>query len=238
MPIAVVCHSCKAEFKVSEKFAGRQGPCPKCKAPITIPAAPAATAEAPPEVKIHAPEPADAPAGKGKAKTSPGSLKPLVREETKLRPLAIVAMIVAIAAIVAGAWFGSEILKDEKLIIVRVAALLLVSIPTAAAGYTFLRDDELEPYRGGALWLRSAICALIYTALWCGFHFVPPDLRSTAMNWFFLAPPFALVGAGVAFACYDLDFGSGFFHYCFYLLVTLGLGAAAGLQMPWIGVTI
>jgi hypothetical protein len=238
MPIAVVCPSCKAEFKVSEKFAGKQGPCPKCKAPITIPAAPAgpAAAAAPPEVKIHAPDPADAPAGKGKAKTSPGSLKPLVRQETKLRPAAIVGMVVVIAAVVAGAWFGANFLKG--MLIVRVAALLVVSIPTAAAGYMFLRDDELEPYRGGALWLRSSICALIYTALWCGFFFIPPDLSGSAMNWFFLAPPFALLGAGVAFASYDLDFGSGFFHYCFYLLVSLGLGAAAGLQMPWTGVKI
>ena len=236
MPIAVVCPSCKAEFKVSEKFAGRQGPCPKCKAPITIPAAPAAAADAPPEVKIHAPEAPDAPAGKGKAKTSPGSLKPLVREETKVRPVAIIAIVVLIAATVAGAWFGSGLIKE--MLVVRVAALLLVSIPTAAAGYTFLRDDELEPYRGRALWLRSAICGLIYTALWCGFYFVPPDLHSSTVNWFFLAPPFALVGAGAAFASYDLDFGSGFFHYCFYLLVTLGLGAAAGLQMPWTNVAV
>jgi hypothetical protein len=236
MPIAVVCPSCKAEFKVSEKFAGKQGPCPKCKAPITIPTVPTGAAEAPPEVKIHAPEAPDAPAGKGKAKTSPGSLKPLVRQETKLRPIALVSIFVAIAAAVAGAWFGSEILKNEKLLLVRVAALFVVSIPTVAAGYMFLRDDELEPYRGKALWLRSMICALIYTALWCGFYFIPPDLSGSAVNWFFLAPPFALVGAGVAFASYDLDFGSGFFHYCFYLLVSLGLGMAAGLQMPWTGV--
>jgi hypothetical protein len=234
MPIAVVCPTCKAEFKVSEKFAGKQGPCPKCKAPITIPAAPAGAAAAPPEVKIHAPDAADAPAGKGKGKAAPGSLKPLVREETKLRPIALVGIVLAIAATVAGAWFGSEILKD--MLAVRVAALLVVSIPTAAAGYTFLRNDELEPYRGLSLWLRSSICALIYTALWCGFYFIPPDLSHSAVNWFFLAPPFALVGAGVAFGCYDLDFGSGFFHYGFYLLVTLGLGAAAGLQMPWTGV--
>ena len=189
----------------------------------------------PPEVKIHAPEPADTPAGKGKAKTSAGSLKPIAREETKLRPVAIIGLLLGIAGTVAGAWFGAGLLKD--MLPVRVVALLLVSIPTAAAGYTFLRNDELEPYRGGALWLRSAICALLYTALWCGFYFIPPDLSRSAMNWFFLAPPFGLIGAGVAFACYDLDFGSGFFHYCFYLLVSLGLGYGSRMQMPWVGVT-
>ncbi|HEX4150382.1 MAG TPA: hypothetical protein VHY20_15400, partial [Pirellulales bacterium] len=188
-------------------------------------------------VKIHAPDAADAPAGKGgKAKAAPGSLKPIVRQETKVGSKMLIGIAVLIAAAVAGAWFGADFW--QKMPLVRIPALLIVSIPTAIAGYAFLRDDELEPYRGKALWLRSAICSVVYTGLWIGFYFIPPDLSGSAMNWFFLAPPFALVGAGMAFACYDLDFGSGFFHYCFYLLVTLGLGAAAGLQMPWTGVTV
>ena len=29
----------------------------------------------------------------------------------------------------------------------------VVGLPTAVGGYAFLRDDELEPYRGGSLWL-------------------------------------------------------------------------------------
>ena len=49
MPIAVVCSSCKARFQVSEKFAGKQGPCPKCKSIITIP-------KVEEQVQIHAPE--------------------------------------------------------------------------------------------------------------------------------------------------------------------------------------
>src|SRR5690242_13692422 len=47
--IAVVCPSCHARFQVSEKFAGKEGPCPKCKQKITVPA----LGE---EVKIHGPE--------------------------------------------------------------------------------------------------------------------------------------------------------------------------------------
>ena len=37
--------------------------------------------------------------------------------------------------------------------------LLLVSPPLAVAAYTFLRDDELEAYRGMQLYIRAAVCA-------------------------------------------------------------------------------
>jgi hypothetical protein len=231
MPILVVCPTCKAEFKVSEKFAGKSGPCPKCKAPIKIPALEA-------EVKIHAPDTSDIPAAKGaggKAAPKPGSLKPLVRQETKVRPLAAIGIVVTIAAAVAGAWVGGPLLVENGWL--RGIALLAVSIPIVAAGYSFLRNDELEPYRGLPLLLRSSIAALIYAGLWMGFSFIPPDMTRSTVNWFFLAPPFAIIGAITALATLDLDFGSGFFHYAFYVVITLALGYLAGLAMPWSAAT-
>lgn len=234
MPILVVCPACKSEFKVSDKFAGKQGPCPKCKAPIKVPDAPAAAGAPAPEVKIHAP---DEPAAKGaKAGTARAALKPITREETKLGRGRLAAIVVAVAACLAAAWFAAPVWQSS--VVLRGLALVVISIPTAAAGYSFLRNDELEPYRGQSLWLRSTICGLVYTALWCGFYYIPPDMTRTTFNWFFLAPPFLLIGAGTAFACYDLDFGSGFFHYCFYLVVSLILGAAAGVSMPWAGMSM
>ncbi|HEY5313195.1 MAG TPA: hypothetical protein VIK18_11780 [Pirellulales bacterium] len=231
MPILVVCPTCKAEFKVSEKFAGKSGPCPKCKAPIKIP-----TLEA--EVKIHAPDTSDIPAAKGGAKAAPkpGSLKPLVRQETKVRPLAAAGIVVAIVAVVAGAWLGGPLLLENGWL--RGIALLVISIPIAAACYSFLRNDELEPYRGLPLLVRSTICALIYAGMWVAFSFLPPDLTRSTVNWFFLAPPFAIVGAITALATLDLDFGSGFSHYAFYIVLTLALGYLAGLPMPWSATTL
>ena len=64
MPIPVVCPGCKASFNVSDKFAGKQGPCPKCKTVISIPK-PDPAKKPVEEVKIGEPEP---PAG-GKSKT-------------------------------------------------------------------------------------------------------------------------------------------------------------------------
>ena len=81
MPISVVCPGCKARFSVSEKFAGKKGPCPKCKAVILVPNAPAE------EVKIHVPEQF---ASGGKDSKGRAVSKPILREETKLKPAVIV----------------------------------------------------------------------------------------------------------------------------------------------------
>src|SRR5688572_29605238 len=95
MPIQVTCPGCKAQFNVSEKFAGKNGPCPKCKAPIVIPAAApvAATTSggksvpgAPPplkaaDVKIHAPEEA---LKSEKSKTGRPTLKPIFHNDMRL----------------------------------------------------------------------------------------------------------------------------------------------------------
>lgn len=262
MAIAVTCPSCKAKFSVSDKFAGKQGPCPKCKATITIPkpetkpaepgtakvgapaGAPGATAgkagataagataagaskPAPaPEIVIHEPEPIGPKSASGRSVT-----KPILRRETNFRWVPALMIAGAVLVALAASW----ILRGQlnELLWLRGVGLLLVSPAIVAAGYSFLRDDELEPYRGRSLWLRASLCGLVYLALWGVFLFVPAEATSEAWGWIIVGPPFFLVGAGAAFATLDLDFGNAFFHYCFYVLATLLLGAAAGLTMPW-----
>lgn len=221
MPIAVLCPSCKARFQVSEKFAGKQGPCPKCKAPITIPAAPA-------EVQIHTP---DAVAPDGKTTTGAPSLKPITRKETKLPLIPTVIAVCGVVTVVAIAAVAGKVFQD--IVALRVVALYLVSVPITVAGYAFLRNDELEPHRGKWLWVRAAICGLGFTALWVAYWFIPVDLRTTGWSWFFIGPALLSIGGGIAWACYDLDFGNGFLLCCFYAALTLALGWLAGLEMPW-----
>jgi hypothetical protein len=269
MPIAVSCPTCKASFKVSDQFAGKQGPCPKCKTPIKIPKAetPAASPAAAPGKAAAAPGKAAAAPGKtaapskqpgktdGKAgatadpnkpaisaddikihapetvgpKTSTGRpvIKPIMRKETKVEVVPIV--------IIAAAWLLRKPLGQQ--VALRAIGLMLVSPPLALGGYWFLRDDELEPYRGRALWLRAGLCALVYAALWGAYLLIPDDATTAAWSWMIFAPPFFLVGAGAAYATLDLEAGNAFFHYCFYVLVTLLLGLTAGLHMPWQPVT-
>jgi len=223
MPIPVVCQACKASFQVSEKFAGKQGPCPKCKALITIPALEE-------QVKIHTPEEF---ASGGKTKEGRPALKPIARKDTKLQPVPLAIALGGTIAVLAIAAMARGALAGGGLLWLRAIGLVAVSMPIAAGGYALLRDDELEPHRGRWMWLRAALCGVVYAGLWCGYYFIPPDLMEETWSWFFIVPPFLLVGAGTALVCFDLSFGNGLFHYCFYVLATLALGWVAGLEMPW-----
>lgn len=259
MPILVNCPKCKTKFKVSEKFAGMEGPCPKCKSKIRIPAAdPSETASeapspgktapagkpdakqdaakhasaakkpppAPLEVKIHEPETIG-------PKTSTGRpvVKPLVRKETQFAVVPTLAIAGATLLTFAVAWLVRQPLQQQLWL--RAVGLLLLSAPLAVGGYWFLQNDELEPHRGRSVWLRGMICGLVYMGLWGAYHLLPADATGAAWSWIYIAPPFFLIGAGTAFVTFDLEIENAFFHYCFYVLITLALGFAAGLPMPW-----
>lgn len=225
MPIPVLCPSCKARFQVSEKFAGKQGPCPKCKAPITIP-------KLEDQVTVHAPE--EFAAG-GKTASGQAALKPIARKPTRFELVPTMISVCAAIGVLAIAWVAGDIFKGS--LSLRAIALIAISIPLAAAGYALLREEELEPHRGLLLWARAAVCGLVYAGIWGAYLLIPVDMRSTAWSWFFIAPAMFGIGAGAAFACFDLDFGNGFFHYAFYVLMTIAVGWLAHLEMPWTAVT-
>ncbi len=221
MSIQVICPGCHSRFKVSDKFAGRSGACPKCKGKIDVPAADQ-------QVEVHAPEEFS---GGGRGASGKLALKPIARIETKITPVAIVAIVGSVLGVGIVTWLAGGILRDQ--ILFRAAGLLLISPPMAIAGYTFLRDDELQPHGGRSLYLRAALCGLGYTVLWGVFGYVADTtLTGEVWEWIVVAPPFLVIGALCALACFDLDFGSGFFHYSFYLVLTMGLRWAAG--MPWV----
>jgi hypothetical protein len=253
MPIQVSCPSCKKSFQVSDQFAGKQGPCPNCKAPIKIPKAQAASAASPaapskqaaktdgkpgakadptkPEIpaediKIHAPDTIG-------PKTSTGRpvIKPILRKETRVEVVPIVIIVSGTLLAFAAAWLMRKPLGLQ--IGLRAIGLLLISPPLAMGGYWFLRNDELEPYRGRSLWLRAGFCALAYSGLWGGYLLLPADATAAVWSWVILGPAFLALGAGIAYVTLDLEIENAFFHYCFYVLVTMLLGYTAGLHMPW-----
>ena len=217
MAIDVTCPGCKARFQVSEKFAGKKGPCPKCKAVIIVPA----VAE---KVEIHAPEVVAGPKGSmGQA-----ALKPLKRTETKVSVPMIVAVVGTILVVLVMAFVlrvkDAKAAKDFPQVLLIFSAMLL-GPPLAWAGYSFLRDDELEPYRGRSLWLRVSACGLVYAALWGVYWGVKmsPLLDGRAPQAFELICiiPFFFAGGCAAFVSLDLSYGNGLLHYGLYLLVTV-----------------
>lgn len=224
MSIIVVCPGCRKRFQVSDKFAGKTGACPSCKGTIRVPT----KAE---EVKIVAP-------GEGPDDGSPAAhivIKPLERLDARWSPKLAVGIGVAALAAVIVAWLGGRQGLFEDSFLARAVGLLLVSPPLVVAGYTFLRESEdLDPFRGKDLWLRAGICSLVYAILWWVYGYVASQvLTGELWTWFFVAPPFFLVGGLAALSCFDFDYTTGFFHYCFYVLATVLLQAVAGLGWAW-----
>jgi len=224
MAIIVVCPGCRKSFKVSEKFAGKSGPCPNCKRTLQVP-----TKDQ--EVKIHAPE---AFASGGKSVEGKLITKPIARTSAKFQPVTMALISASVIVVLAATWIGGRAGLFAHGAAVAIG-LLLVSPPLVMAAYETLRDDELEPYRGRALYLRSTACALAYVALWAVFSLLSSRgvVTGDLWNWLFIAPPFVVVGGLIATAAFDLEFGDGVLHFCFYLVATLALRWAAGLKWIW-----
>ena len=228
MPIQVTCPSCHTRFTVGDQHAGKTGACPKCKGPIKIP-------ELSDQVVIHAPEhEAGAVDSKGRS-----VLKPIKRKETKFNTtvFAVVAGLVVLG--IAVAWLvGNSDMGDNQNWVLAVGAILIGPV-IAYAGYFFLRDDELGAYEGSGLIVRSLSCGLVYALLWGVYMFLGTQLFSTE-DWqvglsivqiLGLCVPILGMGTLAAFASFDLDPATGFFHYALYLLVTIGLRLIMGLSL-------
>lgn len=221
MPINVICPGCLKRFAVSDQFAGKTGPCPSCKAPIKVP-------EKAQEVVVHAPEVSGPKDSKGRS-----VLKPIRRSELKLSVPAIVAIVSSVIAVLLIAVMLRFIAGGVSGWILAIGAILL-GPPLAMAGYSFLRDDELEPYRGRALYGRIGICGLVYALLWgiyAGIPWLMPYLPFD--NLLVVALMFlGLIGVGgfTAYAALDFDFGIAAIHYGMYLVVTVVLSFIVGVN--------
>ncbi len=230
MSIRVTCAGCHTRFSVSEKFAGREGPCPKCKAVIKIPSA----AE---EVTVHGPE-SYGPKGLSGAAV----LKPLFRQETRLSAVQIVLIFATIAGILAIALVmrygveNREGLASWLLIVLSV----LIAAPCVVAGYSFLRDSERGALGGNDYWIRIACCSTVYGLSWGSFWLVNLALLDdygTTTRVIAVAGMF-VVGAVTATLFLGLDFLMGVLHYglffgcCVLLRLILGLTVLPGSVEP------
>lgn len=224
MAIIVVCTKCRKSFQVSDQFAGKAGPCPNCKNIIRVP-------KLDEQVQVHVPEEFG-----DSGRDQKGRLigKPLERATTQINP--VVATTIGAVSLVTLfiAWVGGRMGLFQGFKISAVA-LLLISPPLVIAAYSILRDDELEPYRGKSLCVRSMICALAYAGLWGVFTLlaVRGMITGDLWVWFFAIPPFVFVGGMIAVATLDLGLGDGVFHCGFYVLATVILRWIAGIPWFW-----
>ncbi len=229
MAIDVTCPSCLTRFQVSDKFAGKSGPCPKCKKTIKVP-------EKKAEVVIHAPE-----VSGPKDSTGAAVLKPLARQEVRLTTTQIIAIVGSVIVVVALA----AVLRTQSKDIQNLAAILgsvLLGPPLAFAGYTFLRDDELEPYRGKEVLLRSLACGVAFAAIWGAYWLVFAywydfkPLKTGEPNWTAVGiavPIMIAVGSFAAQASFELELVMGSLHYALYLISTVLLRFIMGMDPRW-----
>jgi len=221
MPIPVVCPGCQKRFNVSDKFAGKKGPCPTCKTVIQVP-------EKGEEVVVHAPEEFGPKDTKGRA-----VLKPIARKETKVSPRLTAVILMTIVAVLAVAWMFRSPEGDVPIWLLALGAIALAP-PLAWAGYTFLRDDELEPYSGRELSLRVLACSAVYALLWGLVALVTGYVlggdKVEVIHMVFIAPVMIGIGSFGAYLSLDLEAGTAAVHCSLYLLVTVTLRLILGLS--------
>jgi len=230
MAIDVTCAACHTRFQVSEKFAGKSGPCPKCKATIKIPAASE-------QVVIHAPEEFGPKGASGQA-----VFKPIARTDLKLGTPQIAAIVGSVLVVLGAAVVLRIQFPDGHIPLpINIVGAILLGPLLAFAGYTFLRDDELEPYRGSEVLLRSLACGLVWAAIWGAYWFVFAffnDYRplSAAPSWQVMAavvPVMVGIGAFASQASFELELTTGALHYSIYLITTILLRLIMNMDPRW-----
>src|SRR5438045_2173266 len=125
MAIDVTCPACHTRFQVSDKFAGKSGPCPKCKKTIKVP-------EKADEIVIHAPE-----VSGPKDSTGVAVLKPIGRTETRLGTLHIVAIVASLMIVLIVAVAMRMVFKGHVPPPVTILGSILLGPALPFAGYTF-----------------------------------------------------------------------------------------------------
>ncbi|MEX2188104.1 MAG: hypothetical protein WD875_14960 [Pirellulales bacterium] len=225
MPIPVTCPSCHARFQVSDKFAGKKGPCPKCKKPITIP-------KLEQQVKID-----DRAHGGTKDASGKLVLKPIQRTETKLSKVALGGIVAGVVAAFALAFVIGQMYDDKTDIpwLLLAPGALVIAPPLAIAAYSFLRNDELEPHRGMDVILRALGCSVGYVALWLAYYALVPDeyrrLGDEPIMAAIVIAPFLIIGGIIALVSFDLDVGNAVMHYMVYVIVCILLALVMGWPM-------
>ncbi len=227
MPIRVTCNKCHTRFDVSDKFAGKEGPCPKCKTQIRVP-------EKTDEIVIHAPT-----EGPKDSKGRP-VLKPIGRKETILSSVQITLIAVCIIGFLVGAlvlrmMMEGDLSKFPSWLL--FVAAIGIAPPVVYSAYTFLRNQELGAFVGRELWNRVLICSCVYAVLWFAVY-----LGAIAFNdkyelgtWLTAFIPMIGIGAGAAMLLFDIEYLMGMVHYGMYLGICLigrwiaGIGVLPGM---------
>lgn len=220
--IRVTCPHCFKRYEVSEKFAGKEGPCPNCKKTIRVPAMDE-------QVVIHEKE------SFGGVKDTAGRLvfEPIKREDAKFSPVALAIVLFSALLVLALAYFVVRPMEDASKTPILILGSLALAFPIVYGAYWFTRNDELEPFQGTDLWIRVALCSVAFAVLWGLYALVIPYIGINEDEFPYLLLWVSIciaAGAGAAMGCFEVDFFVGFMIYATYLIVTVVLRLAMNLS--------
>ena len=226
MPITVTCPGCHKKFVVSEKFAGKSGPCKYCKTIIHIPnEVPAAE-----KVVIHG---GQSFSSGGKNAQGKLVLKPLGRSEKKFNTVrAIIIAAGILGMIIATIILGKAFDLNKNFLIASIA--LCVATPVIVGGmYPLVKKEEmLESIHGFDYYWRTAIISLVYAGMWGALSYLMyiGTLNSqTPTMWGICTITLAAFGTFMCMCFYELEWGNALFHTLAYILITLLLRYLAGI---------
>ncbi len=212
-------------FQVSDKFAGKTGPCPNCKKKIKVP-------DKDEQVVIHTPDD-----GAPKDSTGQSVLKPIVREETDVTRKGLFISIGAVLAAVAVA-VALRMMYGGAPVWAQWAAAILLAPPLVSYGYKFVHDQELAPYVGPELRNRVLVLSAILASLWLIYAFVPSYVmnldKASEMSYMVFGITLAVMvtaGAIASVATFELEFINGLAHAGLYLIVMLALAVISGVAL-------
>lgn len=225
MSINVTCPSCLTRFSVNDKFAGKSGPCPKCKSTIKIP-------DKSEEVVIHAPATDTPKDSKGKS-----VIAPIRRQEAKISiPMIVGASLGAIISLGVALAFG--ISKTPPPAALLAGGAIALAIPLVAAGYWFLQSDELQGYQGKELWTRAAICGGVFAMSWLIYVFVPPLIGShdrlseiTPVEMIITISAMIALGTAASVLAMELELAQGVMLFMLYFVITFVLAWLSGAPL-------
>ncbi len=224
MPIPVTCPGCLTRFTVSDKYAGKTGPCPKCKKQLVVP-------DKSQEVVIHAPETAGPKDTKGVA-----VLKPLKRAEFKLsKTELIVAGVISLFSI--GFAIYARFSFSEIPSWIPSLGVLVLAFPLAWIGYTFFHDDELAEYSGKERLSRVGACAAVFAFSWGLYWFLAIYLGNKslaqvdAVQFAVFVVLMFIVGTLGSMLSMELELGQSLLHYSMFFTTTFLLALVMGISM-------
>ncbi|MDO4587343.1 MAG: hypothetical protein Q4C95_08605 [Planctomycetia bacterium] len=222
MAINVICPGCMTRFQVSDKFAGKKGPCPKCACIIEIPKE---------NLIVH--EPDNIVSGKKKFKKG-DSLRPISRSLFVFTRNQVLLSLVGILAVVLFA-FLLGLVPNGLIKTVIVAAIVFgISFPLSAFGYMMVRDTEdLEIFLGNELYRRSFWVALGLSLAWLALEIILFYLNPGFYGLGYLVAV-ALFASFIPFVCFETDYGKGLLIFILFAFCVIFLRGLIYAPNGWI----